>query len=54
MNNAEKLFAVISELEALFADKAELRGLNDWDAYIGCLLALKQVANDLNSEPKGE
>lgn len=43
----ETLIAVIQTLRGLFEDKAELRGINDWDKFIECIIALQQLANSL-------
>lgn len=43
----ESLYSVISTLCGLFEDKAELRGINDWDKFIECIIALQQMANGL-------
>lgn len=43
----ETLTAVIQTLCGLFEDKAELRGINDWDKFIECIIALQQLANSL-------
>ena len=40
----ETLLAVITQLKDLFKDKAELKGFDDWDAFIGCIIALEQIA----------
>lgn len=43
----ETLTAIIQTLCGLFEDKAELRGINDWDKFIECIIALQQMANGL-------
>lgn len=43
----ETLIAVIQTLCGLFEDKAELRGFNDWDKFVGCIMALEQIANSI-------
>ncbi len=43
----ETLTAVIQTLCGLFEDKAELRGINDWDKFIECIITLQQLANSL-------
>lgn len=47
----ETLTAVINTLCGLFADKAELRGIDDWDRFIECIMALKQLANSIPDKP---
>lgn len=42
--------SVIEQLKALFADKGELRGLDDWDHLIGCIVVLQQVAQELQMQ----
>ena len=39
----ETLIDVIRTLCGLFEDKAELRGFNDWDKFVGCIVALEHV-----------
>lgn len=39
--------AVSSTIRSLFADKGELKGYGDWDAIVGCVITLNQVANAL-------
>jgi len=55
----ESLYSVISTLCGLFEDKAELRGFNDWDKFVGCIMTLEQIANSIpdqipESEKEGE
>lgn len=40
-----ELTAVIQTLRGLFKDKDRLVGIDDWDAFIGCLIVLEQLAN---------
>ena len=42
-----QLIAVINTLCGLFKNKAELRGFNDWDQFVGCIMALQQIANSI-------
>lgn len=44
----ETLMSVIQTLYGLFENKAELRGFDDWDRLIGCVVALQNVVNELN------
>ena len=44
MDTKETLLAVIKQLKDLFKDKAELKGFDDWDTFIGCIIALEQIA----------
>lgn len=51
----ETLMAVIQTLCGLFEDKAELRGIADWDKFIECIIALRQLANSLPyKEPESQ
>ena len=40
----ETLLLVIKQLKDLFKDKAELNGFDDWDTFIGCIIALEKIA----------
>lgn len=46
----DTLMDIIQTLRSLFADKAELKGFNDWDKFIGCVILLEQIANRLLEE----
>lgn len=46
----DTLMDIIQTLRSLFADKAELKGFNDWDKFIGCVILLEQIANRLSEE----
>ena len=50
MGATETITAVIETLKSLFANGGELKGFNDWDALIGCVVALEQVKQDLQKE----
>ena len=50
MDKAQNIRAVAQELKNLFADKAELRGFNDWYTLIGCITLLEQTAGELEAE----
>lgn len=50
MEKLEKINAVIETLTYLFADSGELKGFNDWDRFIGCVMTLQSVANMLEAE----
>lgn len=50
----EQIIAVISTLKNLFDDKHELRGFNDWDAFIGCIITLEGIASELSNLPSEE
>ena len=46
----DTLMDIIQTLRSLFADKAELKGFNDWDKFIGCVILLEHIANRLPEE----
>ena len=50
MNYIETITAVIRTLKTLFQDKGELRGFDDWDSLIGCVVALENISQALQSE----
>lgn len=43
MGTIEKLTAVVGTLKNLFSDKGELRGFDDWDSLIGCVVTLENI-----------
>lgn len=45
--HAQTIQAVIQNLKSLFSEKASLNGFDDWDNFIGCVVALENVANAL-------
>ena len=49
----EKIRAVIQTIHDLFAEKSELKGIDDWDRLIGCIMTLQSVANELDGENNG-
>lgn len=40
---------VIQNLRALFKSKDRLVGIDDWDNFLGCIIALEGVVADLNA-----
>ena len=44
----ETLQAVVVQLRKLFADKNELKGFDDWDALVGCVMALESLIRMLD------
>lgn len=40
---SETLTLIYEALRELFQNKSELRGVDDWDSFIGILLKLKEV-----------
>lgn len=47
----EKIEAVIQTLCGLFENKSELRGFDDWNKFVGCIMVLEQVAESIQ-EPE--
>lgn len=48
-DHIQTIAAVIQNLRELFKDKDRLVGVDDWDTFIGILLALQGLANDLQA-----
>lgn len=46
----ETIQAVTRTLHDLFKDKDRLTGVDDWDALIGCLVALERIAAGLQED----
>lgn len=46
--------AVSDTLKRLFANDGQLRGFNDWDALVGCVMMLDSVAMMLSETEKKE
>lgn len=40
---------VIQNLRALFQKKDRLVGIDDWDNFLGCIIALEGIVADLNA-----
>lgn len=40
---------VIQNLRALFKDKDRLVGIDDWDNFLGCIIALEGLKADLQN-----
>ena len=49
METIQTILQVAKQLRGLFADKGELRGLDDWDSLLGCIVALEALAIDLQN-----
>lgn len=45
----QTIAAIVQTLRGLFAEKDRLCGVNDWDSFIGCLIALENLANELQN-----
>ena len=43
------LQSVTETLKGLFSDKSELKGFEDWDAFIGCIMVLEQITNSFSN-----
>lgn len=43
----QMLVAVDNNLRNLFRDKDRLVGVDDWDNFLGCLMALGNIRNEL-------
>ena len=56
MTHAQTIEAVIQNLKALFKEKDHLNGVDDWDTFIGCLVALEKVgaALQISEQPAEE
>lgn len=49
MTQSETLALIYDALRELFQNKAELRGVDDWDVFIGILIKLKDVEASVRS-----
>lgn len=54
MEHAKTIEAVIENLKALFKEKDNLHGVDDWDCFIGCLCALEKVGMELANQDTTE
>jgi len=55
MKASETIQQIYRALRGLFQDKAELKGVDDWDTLIGILLRLEQLHDEVEElENKGE
>lgn len=50
MEKAQTIMAVIQTLRGLFTDKDCLKGIEDWDKFIGCILLLEKVSAEIQEE----
>ena len=48
-NHAQTITQVIQNLRALFQKKDRLVGIDDWDNFLGCLIALEGIVADLQT-----
>lgn len=49
MEQAQTITQVIQNLRDLFKDKDRLVGIEDWDNFLGCIIALEGVKADLQN-----
>ena len=57
MKSSETIMQIYRALRGLFQDKAELRGVDDWDTFIGILMRLEQIHDqvaELENKVEGE
>lgn len=55
MENIIQTIATVNvNLRNLFKDKDHLVGVDDWDNFIGCLMALEDVVNALQEQRSQE
>ena len=45
---------IVQNLRSLFKDKDRLIGLDDWDNFLGCIIALEGVVSDLQTAAQAE
>ena len=45
----QTIAAIVQTLRGLFEEKDRLVGVKDWDSFIGCLIALENLANELQN-----
>lgn len=51
MEQANIIAQVIQNLKTLFKDKDRLVGIEDWDNFLGCIIALEGLKTDLQNQP---
>ncbi len=49
----QTITAIVQTLRSLFEGKDNLVGVNDWDSFIGCLIALENLANEIQDNQEG-
>ena len=54
IDHAESLLIATRQLKDMFSNTHELKGFDDWDKFIGCIVMIENVANDLKEESKAE
>lgn len=50
MNNVETISKIIVALRGLFKDKDRLVGVDDWDTFIGILMLLEELGENLRAQ----
>ena len=50
MNNSETISKIIVALRGLFKDKDRLVGVDDWDTFIGILMLLEELVENLRAQ----
>ena len=50
----QTLRQVVQNLRALFKSKDRLVGIDDWDNFLGCIIALEGIVADLNTAAQTE
>ena len=50
MEHANTVARVIHNLRDIFKDKDRLVGIDDWDNFLGCIIALEGLKSDLQQE----
>lgn len=50
----QTLRQVVQNLRALFKSKDRLVGIDDWDNFLGCIIALEGIVADLQTAAQAE
>lgn len=50
MEHANTIAQVIQNLRDIFKSKDRLVGIDDWDNFLGCIIALEGLKSDLQRE----
>ena len=53
-NHAQTITQVVQNLRALFQKKDRLVGIDDWDNFLGCIIALEGIVADLQMAAQAE
>lgn len=46
----DSIRTVIEQLKDLFKDGGELKGFNDWDRFLGCIMMLNSIADEVDRQ----